>query len=111
MAKEIVQLEGGPDNGVELVYNVPPALPAQITYSGSVYDNANSTKTDSAGNTVHRFTFDQSASSGIPAPKLHNGWNSLRRAMDKKYPASIQQARRNTNTALRVLGRRRKVGR
>lgn len=109
MAKQIVQLSGGPDGGVELAYNVPPPLPNRITYSGSVYDNAHRTKDDGTGLTVHVFTYDAARSSGVPAPKLHGGWNRFRRTMNKQMPSSVEQARRDTRAALRAVHRGSKV--
>lgn len=109
MAKEIVQLEGGPDNGVELIYDVPPALPPKITYSGSVYDNANATKKDSAGNLVHEFRFNAAASAGVTAAHAHKGWSDLRHSINHTMPAAIHSAQRSTAAALRSVSSGRKV--
>lgn len=109
MALEIVLLEGGPDNGVELGYNVPPALPATILYSESVYDNAHATKHDSAGDLVHEYKFNATASAGVRAPHAHQGWAALQHSLNRNWNPALNQSEHNIHVALRSLGRGRKV--
>lgn len=110
MAKQIVQLQGGPDAGVELVYNVPPALPATITYSGSVYSNAHKTKVDSAGNTVHLFAYSGDASPGnAKLPAGHDGYNKFQHAYARTLPTKLARSKATRRAALRKLKAPRKI--
>lgn len=104
MALVIVRLQGGPDNGVELGYHVPPPLPTHINYTGSIYDRKPGTKNP----VIYSYNLEKSQG-GLKATRLHSGWNSLRRTMSKRYPAAVKQARRDTDAALRSLSRGRKV--
>ena len=104
MALVIVVLKGGPDDGVELGYHVPPPLPAHIDYSGSIYDKT----ADKTQPITYRYNLDKSQG-GLKATRLHSGWSSLQRTMNVRYPAAIKQARRDTSAALRSLSHGRKV--
>lgn len=106
MALVIVVLRGGPDDGVELGYHVPPPLPAHIDYSGSIYDKTN----DKTQPIRYAYNLDKSQG-GLKATKLMNGWHSLERTMNKRMPAAVNKARHETNAALRSLGRGHKVHR
>lgn len=110
MALEIVQLDGGPSDGETIGYNVPPPLPAKIDYSGSVYDNAHKTAQDSAGDTVHVFSYNAVASGeGLSSPRTHHGWHDVRRSLNHNWPAALNDSERQIRAALRSLGRARNV--
>lgn len=110
MATQIVQLDGGPSAGVELGYQVPPPLPEKINYSGAVYDNAHKTKQDSAGDTVHVFSYNAVASGeGLAAPRTHHGWHDVRRSVNHNWGAALKDSDRQIRAALRSIGRARKV--
>lgn len=104
MALVIVRLKGGPDDGVELGYNVPPPLPAHIDYSGSVYDH----KPGTSNPVIYDYDLVKSQG-GLKATKLMNGWHGLQRSVNKRLPAAVKEARDNTDAALRTLGHGRKV--
>lgn len=104
MALVIVRLQGGPDNGVELGYNVPPPLPASINYVGSIYDR----KAGTSNPVIYTFNKTASATGGI-GPKAHNGWADLRRSVNRRMPAALNQANRDLDRALRSLSKTRKV--
>lgn len=104
MALVVVVLKGGPDDGVELGYHVPPPLPAHIDYSGSIYDKT----ADKTQPIRYDYNLDKSQG-GLKASRLHHGWHDVQRAFNKQLPPAIKQARRDTDAALRSLGRGRKV--
>lgn len=104
MALVIVALKGGPDNGVELGYNVPPPLPKHIDYSGSIYDR----KPGTSKPVEYDYNLEKSQG-GLKATKLHNGWNGLRRTVNTRMTQTVKLAQRDANAALRAAGRGRKV--
>lgn len=110
MALEIVQLQGGPNSGEEIGYQVPPPLPARINYVGAVYDNEHKTKKDSAGDTVHLYSYNAVASGeGIPAPQTHKGYGDVRKSLNKHWGKGLRDANHYMDAALRSLSRGRKV--
>jgi len=110
VAKEFVLLVGGPDNGVELAYDVPPPLPDTIHYSGSVYDNAHKTRDDGSGLTVHVFEYDAVKSGeAISVPHAHKGWHDLRHSVNVKLPAALKDSQKLGEHSLRALARARRV--
>lgn len=46
---------------------------------------------------------------GIAAPRLHSGWGSLRVSFNREMPGALKQSKKNTDAALRALGKVRKV--
>ena len=104
MALVIVELKGGPNNGVTLGYHVPPPLPKSIDYVGSIYDRRPGTSTP----VLYDYNLTKSQG-GLKATRLMSGWHSLRRTMNRRMPAAVKQARRDTNAALRAVGRGHKV--
>ena len=95
----IVRFKGGPSNGVELGYHVPPPLPRTINYEGAVYDHTSKTKTDSAGDkNVHVYSFDKQASS-LNAPGITGvtaAWTRLMRALGHTMPRDFRRIHTET---------------
>lgn len=89
----IVTLEGGPANGVDLGYHVPPPLPRTINYVGNVYNLTDKTeKQTNLGATVRIYSFDKEATS-LNAPGITGvtaAWTRLMRAIGVTVPHDLR---------------------
>lgn len=102
-------LKGGPCDGKKGELSPPIDQSGVITCQNHIYKRSSPLQLEGAYEVFNDSGVAPNPSPPVPAPKLHNGWNSLRRTMNRHLPAGIKQARRDTDAALRTLGRMRKV--